>query len=200
MENINHPKHYQGNKFEAIDIIEDFNLNFCLGNAIKYILRAGKKGDKTEDIEKAIWYLNREIDKTKCPICGKSKYVPEDEVCLECSKEKEKGEAIKVAVNKVKPKCPICGKVKEIAEEEVCYDCHKKYFSNGNWHKGNELPKNLDSYLVCYKEYNILDNKYDNEVNYNIIEYVPKECTKEQDYGFWNIKAVIDVIKWKEIK
>ncbi len=59
---INHPKHYQGTKFEVIDIIEDFDLNFCLGNAIKYILRAGKKGDRVEDLRKAIWYLTREIN------------------------------------------------------------------------------------------------------------------------------------------
>jgi len=58
---VNHPKHYRGTKYEAIDIIEDFDLNFCLGNAIKYILRAGKKGDKIEDLRKAIWYLTREI-------------------------------------------------------------------------------------------------------------------------------------------
>src|SRR5262249_2287986 len=45
VELVNHPSHYKGNKFEAIDIIEDFNLNFNLGNAIKYILRAGKKNE-----------------------------------------------------------------------------------------------------------------------------------------------------------
>lgn len=58
---VNHPKHYQGNKFEVIDIIEDFDLNFSLGSAIKYILRAGKKGDRNQDLEKAIWYLQREL-------------------------------------------------------------------------------------------------------------------------------------------
>ncbi len=57
---INHPKHYKGKKFESIDIIEDFELNFHLGNAIKYILRAGKKGNKIQDLKKAIWYLERE--------------------------------------------------------------------------------------------------------------------------------------------
>lgn len=59
---VNHPTHYQGKDIEAIDVIESFDLNFCLGNAIKYILRAGKKGDKKEDLEKAVWYLNREIN------------------------------------------------------------------------------------------------------------------------------------------
>lgn len=59
---VNHPPHYQGKKFESIDIIEDFDLNFCLGNAIKYILRCDKKGSKKQDLEKAIWYLKREIE------------------------------------------------------------------------------------------------------------------------------------------
>lgn len=58
---VNHPDHYQGNKFEVIDIIEDYELNFTLGSVIKYVLRAGKKDDKTTDLEKAIWYLEREI-------------------------------------------------------------------------------------------------------------------------------------------
>lgn len=57
---VNQPPHYKGNKFECIDIIEDFGLGFCLGNAVKYILRAGKKGDRLEDLRKAIWYLERE--------------------------------------------------------------------------------------------------------------------------------------------
>ena len=59
---VNHPSHYIGRKFESIDIIEDFNLNFCLGNAIKYILRCQKKGNKKQDLEKAIWYIKREIE------------------------------------------------------------------------------------------------------------------------------------------
>jgi hypothetical protein len=62
LETINHPSHYQGQRFEVIDIIEDFKLCFNLGNAIKYILRAGKKGLFTEDLKKSIWYLQREID------------------------------------------------------------------------------------------------------------------------------------------
>lgn len=63
--NINHPLHYGGadNPYEAIKVIEAWGLGFNLGNAIKYISRAGKKNpDKTiEDLQKAIWYLNREI-------------------------------------------------------------------------------------------------------------------------------------------
>ena len=62
-EKINRPKHYKGNQFEAIDIIEDYELGFNLGNSIKYILRHDKKDNAIEDLEKAAWYLDREITK-----------------------------------------------------------------------------------------------------------------------------------------
>jgi hypothetical protein len=65
MESINNPEHYGGkqNTYEAIKVIEAWELNFHLGNVIKYVSRAGKK-DKTkykEDLEKAKWYLDRFI-------------------------------------------------------------------------------------------------------------------------------------------
>lgn len=61
--NIDHPNHYNSGKIEVIDFIEDQNLGFCLGNAIKYICRAGKKDpDKEiEDLKKSAWYVNRRI-------------------------------------------------------------------------------------------------------------------------------------------
>lgn len=62
---VDHPSHYQGNKFEVIDIINDYSLNFELGNAIKYILRADKKGNREQDLEKAVWYLKHELSKIK---------------------------------------------------------------------------------------------------------------------------------------
>lgn len=68
-EAVNHPKHYGGadNTYEAIKVIEAWNLDFCLGNTIKYIARAGKKdrGKLLEDLEKAAWYLNRKIESVK---------------------------------------------------------------------------------------------------------------------------------------
>ena len=61
-EMVNHPDHYQGNgSMEVIDIIENYDLGFSLGNAIKYILRSNKKGSAKQDLKKAIWYINREI-------------------------------------------------------------------------------------------------------------------------------------------
>jgi len=66
-ETINHPNHYGGkdNPYEAIKVIEAWDLGFNLGNTIKYISRAGKKIDILEDLEKASWYINREINKLK---------------------------------------------------------------------------------------------------------------------------------------
>lgn len=62
-EMVNHPNHYQGKKMEVIDVIEDYDLGFSLGNAIKYILRADAKGNRKQDLKKAIWYIQREIDR-----------------------------------------------------------------------------------------------------------------------------------------
>lgn len=64
---VNHPAHYTDGKIEVIDFIEDKGLNFHLGNAVKYIARAGKKNPATtiQDLEKAQWYLNRQIKNLK---------------------------------------------------------------------------------------------------------------------------------------
>lgn len=66
-EKVNHPDHYGGenNMYEAIKVIEAWDLGFHLGNAIKYISRAGKKGDAIEDLEKAKWYIERQIKNLK---------------------------------------------------------------------------------------------------------------------------------------
>ena len=58
---VNHPYHYNVGTIEVITVIEDWNLNFNLGNAIKYIGRCEYKNNKKEDIKKAIWYLEREL-------------------------------------------------------------------------------------------------------------------------------------------
>ena len=60
---INHPDYYNTGKIEVIDFVEDQKLGFHLGNAVKYICRAGKKDPhKTvEDLKKAVWYINRYI-------------------------------------------------------------------------------------------------------------------------------------------
>lgn len=62
---VTHPSHYTTGKVEVADFILDKELNYCLGNVVKYVSRAGRK-DKTktvEDLRKAAWYLNREIER-----------------------------------------------------------------------------------------------------------------------------------------
>ncbi len=59
---VNHPSHYTRGRIEVIDFIEDQQLPYHLGNVIKYIARAGYKGDKLEDLKKARWYLDRYIN------------------------------------------------------------------------------------------------------------------------------------------
>ena len=64
-DNINSPKHYTAGKYEVIDVIEDWGLNFRLANTVKYIARHKHKGHPLEDLEKALWYLQREVDQWK---------------------------------------------------------------------------------------------------------------------------------------
>lgn len=67
---VNHPSHYGGgdNLYETVKVIEAWGLNFNLGNVVKYVSRAGKKGGQEtyfQDLMKAAWYLNREIQAQK---------------------------------------------------------------------------------------------------------------------------------------
>jgi hypothetical protein len=69
---VNHPKHYNQIKgVECIDVAEQMGFN--LGNALKYVWRCGDKGKKIEDLEKAIWYINREIARTRKESGGSQK-------------------------------------------------------------------------------------------------------------------------------
>jgi len=94
-DSVNHPDHYNWlpNGLEVIDVTE--NLNFCMGNAVKYILRADHKGKPIEDLDKAIWYLNREIERRK--FGGKGKMVFDaQEVSLEQFKREVCGDFNKI--------------------------------------------------------------------------------------------------------
>lgn len=58
---VNHPPHYAVGGLECIDVIESLGLGYHLGQVLKYLWRAGRKGDALEDLKKARWYLDREI-------------------------------------------------------------------------------------------------------------------------------------------
>lgn len=64
---VNHPAHYKTGGIETIDFIEAKGLNYRLGNVVKYITRADHKGDRLENLQKAKWYLQREIDQATQP-------------------------------------------------------------------------------------------------------------------------------------
>lgn len=60
---INHPPHYTATDIEPIKVIEAWRLGFCLGNTVKYIARHEHKGTALQDLKKAAWYLQREIER-----------------------------------------------------------------------------------------------------------------------------------------
>ena len=60
---VENPKHYNYGNYEVIDVIEDWKLNFHLGNAVKYIARCEHEGDKITDLKKARFYIQREIER-----------------------------------------------------------------------------------------------------------------------------------------
>jgi len=76
MEQVNHPLHYGGknNEYEAIKVIDAWDLGFSLGNTVKYISRAGKKGKnkELEDLRKAKWYLEHHIKQLEKKINSES--------------------------------------------------------------------------------------------------------------------------------
>lgn len=135
-EMVNHPDHYQGNKLEVIDIIEDYNLGFNLGNAIKYILRCEKKHHKTEDLKKAIWYIEREIKNNEikpdilkaCASCGCA-FATKDEFEILCERCKEKEKDANENKNCCIKKCFSCGKEfrSDNARDLICPKCYTAY-------------------------------------------------------------------------
>lgn len=62
---VEHPAHYTFGQIEVIEAIEAWQLGFHLGNVVKYVARADRKGNRLEDLKKARWYLAREIQRTE---------------------------------------------------------------------------------------------------------------------------------------
>lgn len=79
---VNRPQHYIApNGLEAIDVIEGFGLGFHRGNAVKYILRAGKKGDATQDMRKARWYVERDLERMSGDMARPSSVLAQYRLC-----------------------------------------------------------------------------------------------------------------------
>ena len=69
-ETVHHPLHYGGDTtYEVIKVIDAWGLGFSLGNAVKYIARAKHKGTETEDLRKAVWYIQHEIIRLETEKC-----------------------------------------------------------------------------------------------------------------------------------
>lgn len=68
-DSVNHPSHYKSaTGLEVIDVIEAFDLDRYLANVVKYVLRSPSKGNEVEDLKKAVWYLQRKIDRLEAPV------------------------------------------------------------------------------------------------------------------------------------
>lgn len=82
------PAYYKGEKIECIEVIEQLNLPFHLGAVLKYIWRAGKKGDLLEDLEKAQWFLSRYIsnERERRAMSSSATNVERDVCCMEQEK------------------------------------------------------------------------------------------------------------------
>ena len=90
-EQVNHPSHYVKG-IEPIEVIESWDLNFSLGNAIKYILRSPYKGKQIEDLEKARWYIDREINRLKNEMVKKNIEEPPWKLSFKIKDPESKGD------------------------------------------------------------------------------------------------------------
>lgn len=120
---VNKPSHYTDGKIEVIEYIEDKQLGFCLGNAVKYISRAGKKykDKEIEDLEKAIWYINRRIKELQEEKNGTiTVNSPKEPAVYDMSKDIP-GPVIGPGMGF----CSMCGKWKEV---NGCDGCNKLPF------------------------------------------------------------------------
>ena len=82
---VNHPSHYNDGRYEVIEFIEDYGVGFHVGNAIKYISRAGKKDPSKEiqDLDKAVWYLTRAKDYGETYIKMGARRIPLADYCTD---------------------------------------------------------------------------------------------------------------------
>ncbi len=77
-DSVNHPPHYNQGNIEVIEFIEDQQLEYHEGNAVKYICRAPHKGRQAEDLKKAIWYLTRKLELVEAAAAGRSPRRPNE--------------------------------------------------------------------------------------------------------------------------
>ena len=95
---VNHPSHYTDGGIETIDFIEAKKLPYHLGNAVKYISRAGKKDDEIQDLKKAVWYINRYIElreKEKITLVDVERYpISDARIAFDTEKQRDEFKAL----------------------------------------------------------------------------------------------------------
>lgn len=125
---INHPSHYTDGKIEVIDFIEDKQLGYHLGNAIKYISRAGKKDpSKTvEDLKKAVWYINRKISKMESGVDIIEQRIIADEQ-MEAKQRETHEQLVSRALKAIEKFCQIATDA-----EKDCTNCFLSKRNNGH--------------------------------------------------------------------
>jgi hypothetical protein len=103
------PAHYKDGKIEVIDYIEDKKLGFCLGNAVKYISRAGKKdpNKEIEDLQKALWYIERRIKELEEQNTQKEQNTPR-RICETCEWYSPSSYSCNIRPTSTFPVGPLC--------------------------------------------------------------------------------------------
>lgn len=152
---MNHPAHYTDGKYETIEFIECNLFDYHDGNAIKYISRAGKKDpDKLiEDLEKALWYINRSMNKkeydrnaiTVHDYIVDKKLNPELAsviALIEAGQHAEAEEMLDATIKdlKNKEKTNFCGKEFNIGTRYSCSDALDSWVYAAKYHRFVELP------------------------------------------------------------
>lgn len=160
---VNHPSHYTDGKIEVITYIDDKNFNYCRGNAIKYISRAGKKNPEKEieDLEKAEWYIHHEIERLQklkegyekgiektnaeieiLKIQNKNLEIAFDRLEAENERLTERLKQVLLSIDTVKEMNTMCNideqrkqAVKEFAEKLKKRSYCDNNFMDGKWHR-----------------------------------------------------------------
>lgn len=123
---VNRPSHYTaGRAFETIEVIEDWELGFCLGNAVKYISRAGRKTNGIEDLKKAVWYLQRQIETEEAIETAEANDNLYQEVLTDCflTEQEEDAWAHLDRISECELWDPSVGPL-ELTEEDINKICH----------------------------------------------------------------------------
>ena len=155
-EYVEQPQHYQGTGMSAIDVIRAFDLNFACGNVIKYMLRAGRKPDEDtiRDLEKALWYLQDELNHQRAAVVSAD---ANDRTLAECLTDMGRRESSDGEWGAVRVPEPELRDAEPAVEVEVADVMH---FTNVNHFPPSTRASELTAYIKSHLEAR-LDDKDD---------------------------------------